>query len=445
MEQPTSLLRATGLAVILFASQTSTHAQSFNSAASACPPGMTLTRGAAGQSKCIGTPKWGIPASGFNINTAPIADVQRLYEQGATNPIAATGNILTDNMRRDPSPTDPYRLTTTAQIGSAEWRGPTGVSILPDGSPVGSNVIGSTNGASIVEVSEVQGGYTVKTTCAVPTDPGLERSLAETYRVALPFFTSMRASNGMPYCTPSHWNGASGQLTQATIETNSFSQGGQPSQPLMVNNYFGSAACWNLDQLRADPSSSNQAIVAEVVKANRGGLDFLYCTKPDGTSPHLFNQAENRTCLPTSADSACHARTPVAFNMNNSLATFQNEYQLPGVQYNSAGNAVVNNFSLFGGGSQATIAPGSPGWTPPAGSRLNPTGVLGTRDVGVNNEARFVEVTEDVAGVRLTTACAIPTAPHLRNSLSDTYKIALPIFQQMRASNGGNYCSPSMW
>lgn len=189
-------------AALAIASAFSLHApMAFALDASPCPPGMTLTRGAAGQSKCIGTPNWGRAAANpFN----PGSIIQALPQ-----------------------------------------------AIAPQNTPAGQ-----------------------------------------------PQSTSRPAAS-------SDW--AAG--TASTASTDGFLQ---PTAPLQVQDYFGSSTCWTRAQIQADPSASNAAILSLMDAANSTGNDFLYCTGAGGAQAHLYSPTENRTCLPSASDSACHQRLPAA-------------------------------------------------------------------------------------------------------------------------------------
>ena len=524
---PPAILPTAIAAAALLSLSLTANAQSIPnpSDASPCPAGMTLGVGAAGQRKCIG-----IPTAPVFPGQKSILDIENQYNSQINAPITATGVALTDNIRRAPTPTNPWATEVVANVGAQNWTPPLNVQIAPDGTPVGVDVIGTFQGGAALKVTEALAGKIMSTTCAVPTDANIKANLEGTYRVSLSFFQAAKAPNGMPWCEPSHWPDASGNLPGGQILQTSARRAlaaTTATTPMRINDAFGASQCWTASQISSVSSDGNAAISAVLAQANSTGNSFAYCTLNNGTAPHLYSMTEKRTCLPTSADSACHntlasgpapmkvtnffgasqcwtaaqislvssagnaaissvlaqanstgnsfayctlnngtaphlysmtekrtclptsddaaCHKPLSLLPNSALSTLQNTYQAGGA-FSPTGLAVANNYTLFNGTQQTAIAPGSPDWRAPAGSTLNPNAELGTRLTGVLPDARLVEVTTDVGGVRLTTSCAIPSNAARTEYLSGVYQIALPIFQSMTASNGiTHYCSPSYW
>ena len=440
---PPAILPTAIAAAALLSLSLTANAQSIPnpSDASPCPAGMTLGVGAAGQRKCIG-----IPTAPVFPGQKSILDIENQYNSQINAPITATGVALTDNIRRAPTPTNPWATEVVANVGAQNWTPPLNVQIAPDGTPVGVDVIGTFQGGAALKVTEALAGKIMSTTCAVPTDANIKANLEGTYRVSLSFFQAAKAPNGMPWCEPSHWPDASGNLPGGQILQTSARRAlaaTTATTPMRINDAFGASQCWTASQISSVSSDGNAAISAVLAQANSTGNSFAYCTLNNGTAPHLYSMTEKRTCLPTSDDAACHK--PLSLLPNSALSTLQNTYQAGGA-FSPTGLAVANNYTLFNGTQQTAIAPGSPDWRAPAGSTLNPNAELGTRLTGVLPDARLVEVTTDVGGVRLTTSCAIPSNAARTEYLSGVYQIALPIFQSMTASNGiTHYCSPSYW
>ena len=218
-------------------------------------------------------------------------------------------------------------------------------------------------------------------------------------------------------------------------------------KPTKVKDFFGTSQCWSASQIQADSRATNVVITQALSQANGSGMDFMYCTTEDGKNPHLYSPSENRTCLASDSDRACHQKQSGRFasqNQQSALALVTNNPANTASSFNSSatGAALVSNTDLRTG---KEIPIGSPLWTPPAGTRINPNGILGSEQIGTSGSDLLMAVTQDVGGVRLTTTCAIPTDSQTRSNLSNTFNIAQPFFMSARNGAGHPYCSPGVW